>query len=144
MARRQVLGPFRVLAFTGLGLGAWLTFSVALGTQAHSDPIADDGVPSGTIAYFSGGACPAGWQTATAVQGRLVLAVADGSKVGTQVGTPLGDQEDRQHQHTYAGSEALGSGGPSDGAARRYTMAGTTETVSTSLPFVQVQPCVKH
>ena len=83
MARRQAWSiPWRLFGLVVLGLGTWLAVTVGLRTQAHSVPIADDGVPSGTIAYFSAGACPAGWQTATAVQGRLVVAVADGSKAG--------------------------------------------------------------
>ena len=111
----------------------------------------DDGAPSGAIAYFTGGACPAGWTTAANVQGRLVVAVADGSKSGMQVGTPLTDQEDRQHQHTYTGMVTLASkgvsaasgGNNSGAAAQAYTVTGTTGKASSSLPFVQVQPCLK-
>ncbi len=141
-----------MLALLVLGAGTWLAFSGGFIVEAHGGPLPDDGVASGTIAFFSGGACPAGWQTAAAVQGRLVVAVADGSKAGTLVGTPLGDQEDRQHQHTYTGSVTLASDGlaAADGsndngaAAQQYTVTGTTGMASTALPFVQVQPCVKQ
>ncbi len=119
--------------------------------EAHGGPINDDGAPAGTIAFFSGGACPAGWQTATSVQGRLVVAAVDGSTVGMTVGVPLGDQEDRPHAHTYTGTVTLGSdsisaasGSNDQGAASQaYTVMGTTGMVSTALPFVQVQPCMK-
>ncbi len=65
-----------VTALVGLGAAAWLTFA----GRAEGGPV-DDGVPAGTMAFFSGGVCPAGWTTATNVQGRLVVAVTDGSKV---------------------------------------------------------------
>lgn len=147
MRHRRRLFPARALALFGLGLVAW----VALAGKAEGGPM-DDGVPSGTVAFFSGGACPAGWTTAATVQGRLVVGVVDGANVGVQVGTPLGDQEDRQHQHTYTGSVTLGSDdiagadGPnqSGAAAQAYTVMGTTGMAPTGLPFVQVQPCVKQ
>jgi hypothetical protein len=142
--RRTLL---RSLALLGLGAGACLAFSV----RAEGGPPGDDGVLSGTIAFFSGGACPAGWTTATDLQGRLVVAVADGAKAGTMVGMPLADQEDRQHQHTYSGSVQLdpknvaAADGPNNNgaASQAYTVTGSTGKAASALPFVQVQPCVK-
>jgi hypothetical protein len=128
-----------------------LLASLALAGPAQGGPQDDDGVPPGTMAFFTGGACPAGWTTATAVQGRLVVAVADPANGGVAVGTPLADQENRQHQHTYTGAVTLGSDSVSAGdgpnnngaAAEAYTVTGTTGSASSSLPFVQVQPCSK-
>jgi hypothetical protein len=147
MQHRPYRGLRRALALAGLGAGAWLAFA----GSAQGGP-SDDGVFPGTIAFFSGGACPAGWTPATTVQGRLVVGVADGSRGGVMVGTPLGDQEDRQHQHAYTGSVQIasqniaGADGSNDNgaAAQTYTVAGTTAMASTSLPFVQVQPCLKQ
>ena len=141
----------RALALAGLGAGIWLAVAGSAPGTAQGGP-GDDGVPSGTIAFFAGGACPAGWTTAAAVQGRLVVGVADGSKGGVTVGTPLGDQEDRQHQHAYTGTVQISSqniaaadGSNNQGAAAQaYTVAGNTDMGSTSLPFVQVQPCLKQ
>ena len=144
---RNIWKAGRGLPLLGLGVLAVLAHS---GSAQGGPP--DDGTPSGTIAYFTGGACPAGWTTAANVQGRLVVAVADGSKAGMMVGTPLADQEDRQHQHTYTGMVTLasmnlagddGSTNNSGAAAQTYTVMGTTGMASTSLPFVQVQPCLK-
>ena len=137
----------RLLALLVLGAGGWL----ALAGRAEGGPM-DDGAPVGAVAFVSGGACPAGWATATGVQGRLVVAVADGTKGGVQVGTPLGDQEDRQHQHAYTGSVQLepksisGADGPNDqgAAAETYAVTGETGETASALPFVQVQPCVKQ
>jgi len=139
------LGPS--FALVGMGISI-----LALTGPAKGGPPADDGVPSGTVAFFDGGACPAGWQTATRVQGRLVVAVVDGTHGGVTVGTPLADQEDRQHQHTYTtpvtlspdGISAADGANDSGAAAQTYTLAGTTDLASSSLPFVQVQPCVKQ
>jgi hypothetical protein len=145
MKRKRPLGPaFALIALSAAGL-------VAIAGPAEGGPM-DDGVPSGTIAFFAGGACPAGWQTATTVQGRLVVGVVDGANVGVTVGVPLTDQEDRQHQHTYATSVTLASdniaaadGSTDNGAAAQlYLIAGTTDMAATGLPFVQVQPCVKQ
>jgi len=147
---RAVWSVGRLLPLLGLGAGIGLSLS----GRAEGGPMgaSDDGAPSGAIAFFTGGACPAGWITATAVQGRLVVAVADGGNAGVQVGTPLADQEDRQHQHTYTGTVTLpskdiaGADGSNDqGAAAQATMVtGTTGMATSSLPFVQVQPCVKQ
>jgi hypothetical protein len=146
MRRQRTLGP--MLTLLTLGTGVWL---VSAG-QAEGGPMNDDGAPSGTIAFFSGGACPAGWATAANVQGRLVVSVADGANAGMQVGTPLSDQEDRQHAHTYTASAQLpsknvaGADGSNDNgaAAQTYMVSGTTDEAASGLPFVQVQPCVKQ
>lgn len=146
MRKRRMVGSGLGLAV--LGVGAWLLFA----GRAQGGPIDDDGAPPGTIAFVRGGACPAGWTTAPSVQGRLVVAVADGTKAGVQVGVPLADQEDRQHQHTYTGMVTLGSkniaaaDGPNNNgaAAQAYTVTGTTGKAASGLPFVQVQPCLKQ
>ena len=115
------------------------------------DP-ADDGVPWGTMAYFTGGACPAGWVAAENVEGRLVVAVGDGANTGIQVGSPLADREDRKHAHDYAGDVTLGDkaiagadGSNNQGAEKKaYPIAGTTQPAGSGFGFVQVQACVKQ
>jgi len=134
-----------VLLFAGLGIGL-------IATRQASGEITDDGVPSGMVAYISGGACPAGWIAASNVEGRLVVAASDGKDVGVQVGMPLGDQEDRMHSHAYKGDLALAAksiaaaDGPNlEGAkAQTYSLLGTTQTGPSGLPFVQVTTCVKQ
>ena len=145
MKRKRPLGP--ALALVALGAAGLL----AIAGPAQGGP-ADDGVPAGVIAFFTGGACPEGWQVATTVQGRLVVGVTDGTKGSVTVGAPLGDQEDRTHQHTYTATVALASdnvaaadGSNDNGAsAQTYTVTGATDMATSSLPFVQVQPCVKQ
>jgi hypothetical protein len=138
-----------LLRFALLGLAA-SPFIVREG-RARGGPPADDGVPSGTIAFFSGGICPAGWTPATEVQGRLVVGAPGEGTVGVQVGDPLGDREDRAHQHAYTGSVqpafkpiAAADGSNQSGAqAQDYPVAGTTQAQVSGLGFVQVQACAK-
>ncbi len=123
-----------------------------IGTQNASGEPSDDGVPAGMVAYMSGGVCPVGWVAASNVEGRIIIAVADGKDVGVQVGMPLGDQEDRHHAHTYKGdvllpakSIAAADGANFEGAqAQSYSISGTTNAGPSGLPFVQVTTCVKQ
>ena len=78
------------------------------GASGDTGDPADDGVPWGTMAYFTGGACPAGGVPADNVEGRLVVAVGDGANTGIQVGTPLGDREDRVSGHRLGGPRREG------------------------------------
>lgn len=132
----------------GLGLGLGLVAS----RSASGEPAEDDGVPAGMVAHVEGGVCPPGWAPAPNVEGRLVVAVAEGKDVGVQVGEPLADREDRTHTHAYEGELALpsksiaaGNGDNSSGAkAQTYGLSGTTSPGVSGLPFVQVMACVKQ
>lgn len=134
-----------VLLFAGLGIGL-------IGTRNAAGEGTDDGVPGGMVAYVSGGTCPAGWAPASNVEGRIVVAVAEGKDVGVQVGTPLADQEDRTHSHMYKGnlelpskSIAAADGANLEGArAQTYPISGATNAGPSGLPFVQVTACVKQ
>jgi hypothetical protein len=119
--------------------------------RAAGDPLPDDGAPSGTVAFFPGGACPAGWVPSPLAEGRLVVGVVDSATVGLKVGAPLADREDRTHQHTYTGTVdlpdkaiAAADGSNQQGAAAQtYTVMGTTTAQTSGLGFVQVQACEK-
>jgi hypothetical protein len=134
-----------VLLFAGLCIGL-------IGTQNAAGEGTDDGVPAGMVAHVTGGMCPPGWTAASNVEGRIVVAVADGKDVGVQVGMPLGDQEDRLHTHTYKGdlilpskSIAAADGPNMEGAqAQTYPISRTTNAGPSGLPFVQVTTCVKQ
>lgn len=139
----------RALALTALGGAVWL----ALAGRAQGGPLDDDdGIPAGTVAYFTGGACPAGWATATTLQGRLAVGVSDIGNAGVIVGFPLSDREDRTHQHPFTGTVQLAPKGVAgaDGsnnqsaASQAYTVSGSTDSAPSGLPFVQVQPCLKQ
>lgn len=132
-----------------LGLAAGL--SVVGARPAAGDPPGDDGAPPGMVAFFVGGACPKGWSVAANVQGRLVVGVTDGAETGIQVGTPLGDREDRLHAHTYTTDVVLpyksvsAADGSNEGAAAKtYPLSGKSLSVPSGLPFAQVQACEKQ
>ena len=125
---------------------------VLLAGRAGSDGPIDDGVPSGTVAFFAQGAtCPEGWVRAADANGRLIVAVTDGVGVGRQVGTALSDQEDRAHRHGYAPSLALppkdiaAANGPNiEGAkAQTYAWKETSAPAPTGLAFAQLLVCEK-
>jgi hypothetical protein len=127
----------------------------ALGTRATAETPVDDGVPAGTIAFFSfdgtGGNCPAGWVPAAEVRGRMVVGTGEPDQVGVLVGTPLTDQEDRTHIHPYEGTVHLPSrniagadGGNRNGAqSGDHVVSGNSENASSGLPFVQLLVCEK-
>jgi hypothetical protein len=113
---------------------------------------ADDGVPSGTVAFFaSGSGCPEGWAVATNATGRVIVAANDGNVVGQRVGEPLGDQEDRTHSHSYVATAYIPTrnivalNGANDQAAQagQLEVKGDAAWSSSELPFVQLTVCRK-
>lgn len=135
------------------GRSAWLAAGVLvlLARPSGSAP-ADDGVPSGMIAYFAGtNGCPDGWTAATEAAGRIAVGVTDVNNIGLTTGTPLANQEDRVHTHTFAASATIddkniaAAGGSNDSAAQAgaITTAGMTAEATTGLPFTQLIVCKK-
>lgn len=122
--------------------------------SAHGgEPLVDDGVPAGTVAFFGGlSACPTGWAPATEVEGRLVVGVSEPAAVGQVVGTPLGDREDRTHSHATLDGQVLlpvrniagANGGNAQGArSGMHRTTGSAGAAPSGLPFVQVRACAR-
>lgn len=138
-----------------LGWGVVVASLALVGTDAAGqDAGQDDGIPSGTVAFFAGTNCPTGWTRPDYAKGRMVVAVVDGGNVGVTVGTPLGDQEDRKHQHGHSGSVQLLKKGiaanrgflsSSGTEAQTYSTAGNgqQDAAPSGLPFVQLLACEK-
>lgn len=114
---------------------------------------ADTDAPTGTVAFFNLTACPSGWKVADYATGRLVVATTDGAKLRVQLGTPLGNQEDRTHTHTYATSVNVDNKSISGAnsccntqaaSATSYPVKGTTQESTTGLPFIQLTICEKQ
>jgi hypothetical protein len=139
----------------GLEVLVAMVLCLALGKRATAETPVEDGVPKGTVAFFSfdgtGGNCPAGWVAATQVQGRMVVGVTEPDQVGVLVGTPLTDQEDRTHIHPFEGTVHLPSkniagadGGNHNGAqSGDHVVSGNSENAGSGLPFVQLLVCEK-
>jgi hypothetical protein len=137
----------------------WIVPLVALGivgvfgtrSALGGGPV-DDGVPTGTVAFFgSGASCPMGWIPAPNA-GRMIVGVTDPMAVGRTVNTPLADREDRTHTHGFSGSITLATrsiaganGGNQQGArAGMHPVTGTTLGSTSGLPFIQLRACVKQ
>jgi NDP-sugar pyrophosphorylase family protein len=56
-------------------------------------------VPAGTVSFFNLGSCPNGWVQMSQATGRVIVGVAPGYSIGGQMGTQLGDMENRAHSH---------------------------------------------
>jgi hypothetical protein len=58
--------------------------------------------PAGAVMFFDLAACPAGWSSFDAAQGRYLVGLPSGGTAGAAVGTALSDQENRATgQHTH-------------------------------------------
>lgn len=132
----------------------WLALAAAaLCRPAAGDSSNDDGVPRGAMAFLvNQTACPEGWAAATYTRGRLIVGTSNGAQLGLEVGMPLGDQEDRKHQHPYAATVELGyksiaaaGGGNNEGAlAQSYSWKDALAAAPSGLPFIQLLACEKQ
>src|SRR5262249_26469289 len=121
-------------------------------TVHRFDVSPDDDVPRGMVAYFTGAACPSGWQRADLASGRLIVAVTDPIAVGRTIRVPLGAAEDRTPTHGLAPTMKLPSksisgadGGNNQGAASGdQAIHGDTAPATSGLPFVQLTVCVRQ
>lgn len=137
---------------TGLAMALALLSRPRPGAAA-SEPDGD-GAPAGTVAFFSPEvrSCPVGWAPANHGTGRMLVAVTTPTEVGVQVGTALGDREDRRHQHSFLGTvelpvktiSAANGGNNSAARAQRYGVQGDTDPSPTGLPFAQLFLCEKQ
>ncbi|GKS57772.1 hypothetical protein YTPLAS18_12990 [Nitrospira sp.] len=94
-----------------------------------------------------------GWNVATNVQGRAVVAVQNSSDVGVIVGPPLQDKTAPMHEHSYQATVQLSSkhaalitGGKdkSYAASGSSTVSGTVDEAPSNLPFYQLVACQKE
>ena len=125
-----------------------------VGTNAiATDSSRTDGTPSGMVAFFTTTSCPTGWNVATNVQGRAVVAVQNSSDLGVMIGTPLQDMAALGHVHSYTTDitlpnkhAALATGGSDDSYAKsgKYTISGDLQEATSDLPFIQLVVCQKE
>jgi hypothetical protein len=141
----------RRLARHAFAVGITLAALAVVRGSASGGPQRDDGVAPGTVAFFTGTACPPGWATADYATGRLAVGVTDGAAVRLVVGAPLNDQEDRVHAHHFSGNATLSAksiaaadGSNNQGAAAMtYALDGSAAGAS-GLPFIQLLACEKQ
>ena len=144
-----------------MGKSRWLWAVLPLGVAALALPFGAargqdekvSDVPSGAVMFFlrQDGSCPPGYRPAQEASGRLVVGVNGGDAVGKLVGTPLSNQEDRTHVHSFATAVELpyksisAANGTNDqgAAAKKYGDSGISAPAPSGLPFIQLTACVK-
>jgi hypothetical protein len=114
----------------------------------------DTEVWKGTVAFFLGRTCPAGWAQPDYAKGRLILATTNNAAVRIQNSQPpLADKEDRKHTHPYTTEFKIEHKSicaacrccTSQGAhAGLYQANGFMNEASTGLPFIQYLVCEKQ
>jgi hypothetical protein len=128
-----------------LGLGSLQT------RRALGETPPDDGAPSGMVAFVAGGKCPPGWEHVYDIEGRIAVGAIYPEHVGLAVGMPLGDREERTHEHAYSGEltlpakaiAAANGSNQSGAAAKKYSVTGATTKATSGFPFMQIEGCVK-
>ncbi len=132
----------------GLSEGGNLPYVQMLACQKTAAPEPAP-IPRGATIFYEGLRCPAGWSEVTAAHGRFPVG---GSRTsGTFGGPPLQPREERQHTHTFSAkltlpSQAiLAAGGSGQGyaASGTYSVAGTTSSAPSALPYLQLLQCSK-
>ena len=106
-------------------------------------------IPSGFATFFMSDGCPEDWQPVTDAQGRLIVSVASGASAGVMINTPLSDQEDRVHDHSWASTinlptrsvSAIGCCDDESARSGSYVVSGTTTSATSGYPFVQLLLC---
>jgi len=106
-------------------------------------------IPTGFITFFQGDECPDGWFELDTAQGRLIISVSDPEQAGITVNSPLADQEDRIHTHTYETQftlnekqiAAIGCCNDQGAAHGSYPISGKLNTSTSGLPFIQLILC---
>jgi len=90
-----------------LGSGTADSTTFLRGDQTYAIP-----VPAGTVIFFDGASCPAGFAELTAARGRYLVGKPSGGTLDASVGTALTDQENRAtgvHSHTATSSTPTAS-----------------------------------
>jgi len=107
------------------------------------------GIPEGFITFFDSDECPEGWFELDTAQGRLIVSVSDAEQAGVTVNSPLSDQEDRVHTHTYETEvtldekqiAAIGCCNNQGAGHGSYPISGKLNTSTSGLPFIQLILC---
>jgi hypothetical protein len=110
-----------------------------------------DTAPPGIVLAASEPTCPPGFVPHEASTGRLIVGAETGGDLGKAVGSPLGDREDRTHNHTTTIRFSLNrrniaalDGGNDQGADDgEHAAIFATGPATSGLPFRQLRFCLK-
>lgn len=127
---------------------------IQLLTCISTTPTFNTTMPTGAVVLSPDVGCQAGWELATPLSGRFLVALPEGGMPGASFGgASLSAAAARvaQTNHTFAGSVSLppasvglAAGCCADGYAAAGTVdyASTTNSASSALPFLMVAVCV--
>lgn len=146
---RPVSRPMSGWRFAAIALLSLLALTHAASAQ--------DGLPTGSISFFSTAACPSGWAPHLAADGRLLVPVIAGFSIGAQVGPSIAysarEQPDPIHRHTFSASIDVAdtsyvlAGGCCNkdlGSDGGRSFSGTSDFANTGLPYVMLLVCRKQ
>ncbi len=111
-----------------------------------------DSLPTDSVMFFQGTACPSGWAPYLDGVGRAVAAASNPTLGAYPLGSPMGDREVRGHTHNYSGSFTLDGvsyvgvvGGANAGTSAAATVRFDAQTSldPAGLPYVQLLVCRK-
>ncbi len=117
--------------------------------------LADDPMPTFTVAYFNG-PCPPGWDSTSLAPaaGRTLLPTPRGGGAGGFIGQALTSQQQPSHKHAKATGSITspakqfvlvdGCCNTSLGSSGTYPMQGSTETAGGGPPYIQYNVCLKQ
>jgi hypothetical protein len=146
---RRALWARAIVLLSGLAGAAFGILVHASRTPAQGSPT---DAPSGTVIYTTASACPAGWNDATFVQGRLIVGTSTPGNVGSPAGNVMPADGPPTHVHdvsvpiTLANkrlSQGALSGRPKAGRSGDYTVVGTTTVDASGAPLLQLRACRK-
>lgn len=125
---------------TGRVLIAGLLGFCAGSSAIAAEPADTDGTPTGMMAFFMSTTCDhgSGWNVATNVQGRAVVAVQNSSDVGVIVGPPLQDKTAPMHEHSYQATVQLSS------KHAALITGGRTNPTPRRGPLLFLEPWMRH
>lgn len=106
-------------------------------------------IPIGFATFFDRATCPPGWRALNDAQGRLIVSVKDPSQAGVTVNSPLSDQENREHTHTFASTidvpvkevSAIDCCNHQAAKTASVPVSGSTHNGSSGYPFTQLLLC---
>ncbi|MBK9265413.1 MAG: hypothetical protein IPM54_37210 [Polyangiaceae bacterium] len=149
MRQTKWLERRRAVAVAAVVVG--MGFGMLHARDASSEPQAEDGAPSGMVAFVGGGDCPPGWLHASDIEGRAIVGTVIKEDVGVDVGTPFTAGEERVHEHAFTGAVNLPAkyitavNGVAAGVALAgtFSVTGVTDKNADGLPFFQMEGCIK-
>lgn len=83
-------------------LGGFTTLEPLQAAAASTSRKSGESAPSGAVVFFNLSQCPDGWSEFVQARGRAIVGLTVSGTLGGTYGAPLGNLEQRTHQHQYS------------------------------------------